>query len=127
MPEDEVLARLLFGREAARISPWQAITIAQAVNRLRGGGSAFDVMGETRRILRVDQIEIRESDLNDGETLVSVGKYMSDRVYVELERGIQAEAGRAMVEVELTPSIRLETEIGTNAEGGLGLIWLWDY
>jgi len=127
MPEDEVLARLLFGREAARISPWQAITIAQAVNRLRGGGSAFDIMGETRRALRVDQIEIRESDQIEGETLISVGKYVSDRVYVELERGIQAEAGRAMVEVELTPSIRLETEIGADAEGGLGLIWLWDY
>lgn len=127
MPEDEILARLLFGREAARISPWQAITIARAINQLRGGGSAFDVMGETRRLLRVDQIELREDEEHEGQTAVSVGKYVSDRVYVELERGVGVEGGRASVEVELTPTIRLETEMGTDAEAGLDIIWSWDY
>ncbi len=127
MPEDEILARLLFGREAARISPWQAITIAQAVRKLRGGGSAFDVMGETRRLLRVDQIELREDEAHEGQAAVSVGKYVSDRVYVELERGVGVEGGRALVEVELTPTIRLETEMGTDADAGLNVMWSWDY
>ena len=128
MPEDEILARLLFGREAARITPWQAITMAQAVNQLRGGGSAFDVMGHTRRMLRVDAIELRESEEHEGQAAISVGKYVSDRVYVELERGVGVEqGGRAAVEVELTPTIRMETEMGTNADAGLGLTWSWDF
>ena len=128
MPEDEILARLLFGREAARITPWQAITMAQAVNRLRGGGSAFDVMGHTRRILRVDQIELRQAEEDEGHAAVSVGKYISDRIYVELERGLgPEEGGRAKVEVELTPTVRVETEMGTDADAGLDVIWSWDY
>lgn len=127
MPEDEILARLLFGREATRITPFQALTIAQAVNRLRGGGHAFDVMGETRRRLRVDQIEIRDQGEEEGDLTVNVGKYVSDRIFVELERSLNAEGGRARVEVELTPRLRLESEVGVNAESGLGLLWMWDY
>lgn len=127
LPEDEILARMLFGREATRVTPWQALTLAQAVNRLRGGGGAFDLMGETRRMLRVDQIDIRTADEQEGDTAVAVGKYVSDRVYVELERGFAAEGGRATVEVELTPRLRLQTEAGANADTGIGLIWGWDY
>ena len=126
MPQDEILARLLFGRESARITAWQAITIAQAVRQLRGGGSTFDLMGQTRRILRVDQIELRERE-DEGDMAVSVGKYINDRVYVELEQGSVADSTRARVEVELTPSLRLETMTGTEADAGLGLTWTWDY
>lgn len=127
LPEDEILARLLFGRESARISPWQALTLAQALNRLRGGGSAFDLTGETRRILRVDQVDVRTADEQSGETSITLGKYISDRIYVEVERGIGAEGGRATVEVELTPTLRLETEAGANADTGIGIIWTRDF
>ncbi len=127
LPEDEILARLLFGRESARISPWQALTLAQAVNSLRGGGSAFDVMGTTRRMLHVDQIEIRSNEEQEGQTRVAVGRHVGDRIYLELERGAEAESGRARVEVELTPTLRLETQTGTESDSGIGLRWRWDY
>ncbi|MFU8780738.1 MAG: translocation/assembly module TamB domain-containing protein [Kiritimatiellia bacterium] len=127
LPEDEILARLLFGRETARISPWQAITLAQAVNKLRGGGSAFDLIGETRRILRVDQIDVRTPDETQAGTTITLGKYISDRIYVELERNLAEEYGRTRVEVELTPSLRIETQTGGNADAGIGIIWTRDY
>ncbi len=127
MPQDEILARLLFGREAARITPFQAITIAQAVNRLRGTGSTFDLMGETRRRLGVDQIEIRDAGDDEGQVSVSVGKYVTDRVFVEIERGAIAESTRAAVEVELTPTIRLESDMGVEADAGIGINWTWDF
>ncbi len=127
LPEDEILARLLFGRESARITPWQALTLARAVHSLRGGGSAFDVMGTTRRMLQVDQIEIRSDEEQQGQTRLAVGRYVGDRMYVELEHGAEAESGRARVEVELTPTLRLETQTGTESDSGIGLRWRWDY
>ncbi len=126
MPEDEILARLLFGRAATRITPWQALTIAQAVNRLRGG-HAFDLMGETRRRLGVDQVELRAGDEEAEGLVLQVGKYVSDRIYLEVARGVTAEQSQARLEVELSPTIRLETDIGANAEAGLGILWSWDY
>ena len=127
LPEDEILARILFGRATARLTPWQAITLAQAINNLRGGGSAVDFMGETRRILRVDQIDVRTPDDEQIGTTITVGKYINDRVYVELERGVSEESGRAAVEVELTPTLRLETETGGSVDSGIGIIWTRDY
>ncbi len=127
LPEDEILARILFGRATVALTPWQAITLAQAINNLRGGGSAFDIMGETRRALRVDQIDIRTPDDEHTGTTITVGKYISDRIYVELERGVSEESGRAAVEVELTPSLRLETQTGGTVDSGIGIIWTRDY
>jgi len=127
LPEDEILARILFGRATARLTPWQAITLAQAINNLRGGGNTFDIMGETRRILGVDQIDIRTPDDEQTGTTITVGKYISDRVYVELERGVNEESGRAAVEVELTPALRLETQTGGSVDSGIGIIWTHDY
>lgn len=125
-PQDEILARLLFRRGADRITPFQALTIAQAVNQLRGGGSAFDVMGHTRRFLRVDQIELRDED-QDGEMTLAVGKYISDRIFVELERGGGEDSTRIAVEVEITPTLRLDSQVGTEADAGVGLSWHWDF
>lgn len=127
LPEDEILARMLFGRESSRISPLQALTLARAVNNLRGGGSAFDLMGATRRLLRVDQIDIRTPEEEDEDTTVTVGKYVTDRVYVEYEQRVGAESGRASVEVDLTPSIRLETTIGGDSDTGIGIRWTREY
>ncbi len=127
MPEDEILAWLLFGRDISRITPWQALVMAQAVNSLRREGTTYDFMGRTRRILGVDQFEIRPAEEEEGVTTVSVGKYIRDDVFVELEHGTEAETGRARVEIELLPTVTLETIVGTDAEGGLGLNWRWDY
>jgi translocation and assembly module TamB len=125
LPQDEILAQLLFGRASTRITPWQAVTIAQAVNRLRGGNT-FDLMGETRRLLHVDQIELRDTG-EEGELAISVGKYINDRIFVEIERGSESEGTTARVEIELTPSIRMESVVGTEADASLGLSWTWDY
>ncbi|MEX2605991.1 MAG: translocation/assembly module TamB domain-containing protein [Kiritimatiellia bacterium] len=127
LPEDEILAQMLFGRESARISPWQALTLARAITKLRGGGSTFDLMGETRRVLRVDQIDVRTPEEKEAGTTVTVGKYVSDRVYMEYEQSVGAESGRASVEVDLTPSIRLETTTGGDSDTGIGIRWTREY
>lgn len=84
-------------------------------------------MGETRRILRVDQIDIRTPEEKEEGTTVAVGKYVSDRVYVEYEQGAGAESGRASVEVDLSPFIRLETTTGGDSDTGIGVSWTRDY
>ncbi|MDA3875136.1 MAG: translocation/assembly module TamB domain-containing protein, partial [Kiritimatiellae bacterium] len=105
----------------------QALSLARALNKLRGGGSAFDLMGETRKLLRVDQIDIRTPEEEEEGTTVTVGKYVSDRVYVEYEQSVGEESGRASVEVDLTPTIRLETTTGGALDTGIGIRWTREY
>lgn len=128
MPSDEILSHLLFGRSATHITPFQALRLAQAVNSLRGGGSGmFDFMDRTRRLMGVDELNIKQSDDKSGETSVSVGKYMRDNVYVEVEKGLGADTGKVSVEIELTPHIAVETDMGADGQSGVGVNWKWDY
>ena len=124
MPSDEILSHLLFGRSAASITPFQAVRLAQAAGSLTGKGGMLDFMDRTRKLLGVDQMGIKDSG---GDMSVSVGKYVRENVYVEVEKGLRSEHGKVSVEVELTPSISIETDAGANADAGVGISWKWDY
>lgn len=135
LPEDEILARLLFGRELASITPIQAVQLAAAVNTLRGGGG-LDLLGETRALLGVDVIDIRteqEDAAVEGEehgrarTMVGVGKYITEDIFVEVERGLTGDSGGVSVEIELTPNVTVDTAVGADARTGVGVKWRYDY
>jgi translocation and assembly module TamB len=126
LPQDEVLSRLLFGQSMNRISPLQAIQLAQTLNMMRGG-KTLDLMGATRKLLRVDQLEVKQSGENNDETSIAAGKYLRDNVYIEVERSLGPGGTKASVEWEFSPHISVETEIGEDSESGIGINWKWDY
>ena len=84
-------------------------------------------MGQTRKLLGVDQLEFKQSGENMRESTISAGKYLRDNVYLEVEKGLGPESGNASIKWELTPSITVETEVGENAETGAGINWKRDY
>ena len=61
------------------------------------------------------------------ESSARVGKYVSDRVFLELERGVQAGSGKARVEVEMTPNLSVGTEVTEQSQTGVDLEWRYDY
>jgi translocation and assembly module TamB len=125
-PSDEILSRLLFGRSASNITPLQAIQLADSINTLaRGGG--IDLLGRTRQVLGLDQLTLKQTGKTEETTALSAGKYLSEEVYIEVEQGISAETGKASLIWEITPNISVETEVGVNAEAGIGVNWRWDY
>jgi translocation and assembly module TamB len=131
LPQDEILSRLLFNRDSTSITPAQAAQLAFALNRLRGGG--LDVMGRLRSILHVDTLDVTSSTSNntDGsattDETVRAGKYLNNDVYLELQKGVAAQSGKARVEVQILPNVSLQAETSENAQGGIGLQWRYDY
>ena len=128
MPSDEILSRLLFGKGVAHITPFQALKLAQAVNALRGNsGGILGFFDRTRKFLGVDQLAIDQSEETGGQAAISVGKYIGENVYVEMGKGLGKESGKVKVEVELTPNVSLESQVGEDSNGGIGINWKWDY
>ncbi len=126
LPEDEVLARLLFDRELSEIGVVEAGKLALAINKLRsGGGGGFDAFGEIRDALNIDTLDVVSDD--EGDSKVKAGKYLSDEVYFEVERGSAEESGRARVEIEIHPNVSIEADTGEDANGGVGLKWRFNY
>lgn len=126
-PSDEILARLLFGRSTDTISPFQAIRLAHGLNVLRGRGRTVDVLERGQSALRVDQLELVQSDTDQGISAISVGKYVGRNVYVEGEKGLGDAADTISVEVDLTRSLILTTESSPRIREGIGLKWRRDY
>jgi translocation and assembly module TamB len=125
-PPDEVLSRLLFGQGVSRASPMQALQLAQALNML-SGSNTLDLLGATQKLLKVDQLEVKQSGENKDKTSISAGKYLGDTVYMEVEQKIGPKGTKALVDWEIAPHISVETELGADAESGVGLNWKWDY
>ncbi|PCK00421.1 MAG: hypothetical protein COA45_01185 [Zetaproteobacteria bacterium] len=128
LPEDEVLAHILFGEGMGNLSPFQAIQLAQTLQRFTGkggGSSGFDPVGILRSTTGLDDLRFNADAA--GNATIGAGKHLSDKVYLEVEAGSAEGSGSANLEIELTPNITLESEIGQDARGGAGIFWNWDY
>ena len=127
LPRDEVLARLLFGRESGKLTALQAVQLAQAAAALSGGGSVLSITDRVRTALGVDTLDVEGGE--DGKTApgVKVGKYVTDKVYLSVKQGAKPEDSKVTVEVEITPNISVESSTGQTGEADIGVIYRYDY
>lgn len=128
LPSDEILSRVLFNRTSGNLTPLQALRLADALRSLSGRGHALDFLARTREFLGLGQLEFRETGNGDeNDTALGLGKYLTEDVYVDVEKGIGSESGKASVRVEITPKINIEAEAGMDSRQGIGLNWKHDY
>lgn len=123
LPQEDVLSHILFGKDRANISPTQAIQMAQTLQRFSGGGQGLDPLGKLRSGFGLDDLSVDSNE--EGGTSVGAGKYLSDDVYLQVGGGDKG--GEAKVQIELTPNIKVESEVGQDARAGGGLFWEWEY
>jgi len=127
LPQDEVLAGVLFGKSVANLGAAEAVQLAQSAATLAGfGGGGGGVLDRVRRRLGVDRLEFTTGENGRGGA-VEAGRYVSDRVYVGVEQGIGANQSRATVEVDITKNIKAEADVGADAETRLGVKWELNY
>lgn len=125
LPQDEILAKLLFGRSVSDISPAQAIQLARAAGTLSGKVKGLPFLSGPGR-LPFETLDIRQGD-TAGEYTVGLGKYLSEDLYVEIEQGTGDESSRVSVEIELGPEIEIKAEVGADTRSGIGIFWKKDY
>jgi translocation and assembly module TamB len=82
LPEDEILARLLFGSSVADLSVTEALQLATAVAGLQSG---VDTMGKIRRSVGVDRLRlVGENEATGMGTGLAIGKRLTRNLYVEV-------------------------------------------
>lgn len=127
LPQDEILARILFGDNVANLSATQAIQLAAALNGLRGGGGGLNPMGKLQNASGVDRIGIVSGDEATGRgTSLAVGQHISNNIYVEVitdPKGFTA----TQLEISLSKTLSLLSKTGTNAGSSANLRYSKDY
>ncbi|MEV4610128.1 translocation/assembly module TamB [Neorhizobium sp. LMR1-1-1.1] len=112
LPQDEVLAQLIFGQSMSRLSPLQIAQLADAVSQLAGGGST-SLLQTLRSNLGVDDLDVNTDAT--GQTTVSVGRYINNRTYLQVEQGGEGGA-QATINLDVGRGVKLKAGAGT--EGG---------
>ena len=127
LPQDEMLARLLFGRSMAEVSPLQALQLAKAAGELFGAYSWADpgLISRIRQALSVDLVGLHRTET--GGTAVGLGASPMEKVYVQAEKEVDAAGYHILVEIELTPHFILQTDLNPITGSGFGLLWKYDY
>ena len=128
LPQDEVVARILFGSSVTEISAMQAVQLAASLNtpaRRRGGG--LNPLGRLRSATGFTRIRILDADSATGRgTAVAAGMYLSDDIYVEIvtdAKGFTA----TQLEISLSRTLSLLSQFGSQSGSNVNLRFNRDY
>ncbi len=123
LPEDEVLARLLFGRSIQDISPLQAAQLASAVATLSGGGGP-GIADRIRQNFGLDDLDLTTSD--GGGTAVRAGKYLTENIYTDITVDSEGET-ELNLNFDVTDSFTVKGGVTNDGGSSLGVFFERDY
>jgi translocation and assembly module TamB len=123
LPQEEVLARLLFGRGLDKISALQAAQLANAVAVLAGRGG-LGLVGNLRRNFGLDDLDITTTE--DGSAALKAGKYIAENVYTEFEIDQEGKS-RINLNLDLREGLTVKGRVGADGQTGIGVYLQKDY
>jgi len=124
-PQDEVFARLLFGRSVTNISPLEALELANSIAALSGSGSAGGVLSGLRDRFGLDVLAVDVGE--NGQIGVKAGTYISRNIYFELRQGGDSAGATGRLEIQIDENISVETEVGADSSSSVGARYKIDY
>ncbi len=127
LPQDEIMARILFGNSIGELTPIQAVQLASSLNGLRGGGGGLNPLGVLQSSVGIDRLRILGADKDTGRsTSIAAGQYISNDVYVEIvtdARGYTA----TQIEISLTPALSVLSSVGSFGGSNVNVRYRKDY
>src|SRR5262249_2552656 len=130
LPQDEIMARLLFGESASQLTALQVVQIGAALAQLTGGGgSSLNPLTRIQKTLGLDRLTVgsepgtgtaSNQQGKDAGYNVEAGRYVSSRVFVAVKESTTG-VSHVAVDVDLTKHLKLQTRLGygsTTTQGG---------
>jgi translocation and assembly module TamB len=146
-PQDEIMARLLFGVPGAQLSPLQLAQTGYALASLSGvgGESSFNPLVKIQKSLGLDRLTVGAGTTtttptgteNSGAS-IEAGRYISKRVYIEAKQSTTGNS-QLQADVDLTKHLKLQTKLGNGTASlqgttpdndpgsSIGLVYTFEY
>ena len=112
LPQDEILARLLFGESAGQLTAIQAAQIGAALVTLTGVGTGVNPLVAIQKHLGLDRLAVGSNDTgipgstqNNGAT-IEAGRYLTNRICSLTVKQNTTGATQLQVDVDLTSKLR---------------------
>jgi translocation and assembly module TamB len=125
MPEEEILAQLLFNRSVSGLSVLQVAQLLDAAAQFSGGSSGQGFFARIRNAIGVDDLDIRQNA--SGGTTVGLGKRINENVSLGVEAGTNSDDGRVRIDLDITPNLKATGSAGQGGSGSIGLTYEREY
>lgn len=127
LPQDELMARILFGNSVGELSTIQAVQLAASLNSLRGGSGGLNPLGVLQSSTGIDRIRILGADEDRGRgTSLALGQYISNDVYVEIVTDVRGYTA-TQLEISLSRALSILSEVGSFGGSSVNLRYRKDY
>jgi translocation and assembly module TamB len=117
LPQDEVLAHLLFGSGVGRLGALELASIASGLATLTGAGGVGDPLDKVRQGLGLDRLGVRSGA--NGSPALEAGRYIAPRVYLGARQNTSG-GSQAVVQFDLTRRLKLQATAGTGSSSATG-------
>jgi len=124
LPQDEILAQLIFNRSLNNLSAFQVAQLASAASQLAGGGST-SLLDGLRNQLGVDDLDITTDE--SGGAQLRAGKYLNDRTYIELQQGADSASSKATINLDIGRGVKLKGEAAGDGSAAGGIFFEREY
>jgi translocation and assembly module TamB len=125
LPQDEVMAQLIFGQSMSKLSPLQIAQLASAAAQLAGVGGSTSLLENLQSAIGVDDLDVTTDE--KGGTAVSAGKYLNDRTYVTIQKGDKPGSGKATIDLNVGRGVKLRGEANDAGEAKGGVFYEREY
>jgi translocation and assembly module TamB len=123
LPQDEVLARLLFNRSMGELSPMQIARLAGAAAELAGGGGN-SLVDSLRDKIGLDDLDVVTDE--QGNVALQAGRYIQDNIYLGVQAGADG-TSRVTVDLDITSDIKARAATGMDGNSSVGVFYEADY
>ncbi|MFZ5781735.1 MAG: translocation/assembly module TamB domain-containing protein [Pseudomonadota bacterium] len=129
LPQDEVMALLLFGKSTSQLSPFELAQAAQGIAELMGQDPGTGVLSRLRTGLGLDRLSVGSSGNGSNASNISLeaGRYVAPGVYVGAQQGATGNSSRGVVQIEVLDHVKIEGTIGADSDQRIGVKMEWDY
>jgi translocation and assembly module TamB len=124
LPQDEVLAQLIFKRSISELSAFQIAQLAAAAAELAGGPGGNSLMNKLRAGTGLDDLDV-VTDSN-GQTAVRAGRYIRDNIYLGVEAG-SGGSTKGTVNLDITRNLKAKGALGAEGDSSGGIFYEKDY
>lgn len=123
LPQDEILARLIFKRSLSELSPIQVAQLVDAAAEM-SGVTSHSVFGGLRSATGLDQLDITTDDA--GNAGLAAGRYIMQKLYLGVETAAGG-ASKGTVNLDITPRLKAKGAVGSDANSNIGMFYERDY
>jgi translocation and assembly module TamB len=124
LPQDEVLARLIFNRSMGELSPLQLARLAGAAAELVGGGGGGGPLDALREAAGFADLDVVTDD--QGNVAVQAGTYIQDNVYLGVQAGADGNS-KVTINLDVTDELTVKGAAGADGDSSLGIFYEDDY